>query len=125
MKTTEIINLFGSTFFVCQVLSTFCLNLRRLQHDCIQDRILEGTRFLECIDTNITVQMFKQGNQTFYCIKYEKNTGDINEPDVLSLKLYEDYHIKYVRKVYIRKYLEYLFLYNYSRRGQTLSLIMT
>ena len=40
--------------------------------------------------------MVKRKSQTFYCIKYEKRTGNVNTYDVLSFDLKEDYELKFV-----------------------------
>lgn len=96
MIAKEIIMFFVLIFVTSQLSSVVCLNLERLQNECVRGRPLEGTVKLECVASEVTIQMAKEGNQTFYCIIYEKNSGDILKFDVLSLGLLEDYDLKYV-----------------------------
>lgn len=85
-------------FLVTFVSNALSLNLQRLADDCLRDRMLHETENLKCESLKgVKIQRIQDDNQTFYCIKYEKNTGQINEFDVLSFDLHVDYDLKYVK----------------------------
>lgn len=91
--------MFGIIFCLAFASNVLSLNLDRLADDCLKDRMLHETENLKCESSKgVRVQRVQDVNQTFYCFKYEKKTGQKNnEFDVLSFDLHEDYDLKYVK----------------------------
>lgn len=72
-------------------------NQTRLADECLKGLMLSETENLKCVtDKGVSIQMVKRKLKTFYCIKYEKRTGNVNTYDVLSFDLNEDYELKFV-----------------------------
>lgn len=89
--------------FVTIISSIFCLNLEKLSNECLKNRSLHEEENLNCESLKgVAIHRIQHLNQTFYCIEYEKRTGEQNEFDVLSFDLHEDYSLKYVK--YKEKY---------------------
>lgn len=84
--------------------SVASLSLDRLADDCLKGRPLHATEDLKCsTDRKVGIQRIRERNQTFYCIKYEKKTGDRREFEVLSFDLHEDYELKYASFIHARQ----------------------
>ena len=67
----------------------------------MKGRALGQTKDVDCLTRNeVKVVKLTESSQTFYCIYYEKRTGNLNEFDVLSFDLSsDDYDFKFVRKI--------------------------
>lgn len=93
------------------LLSVLCaigMDFNALSDDCLKNKILHETADLNCITSkNVKIQRIREGNQTFYCIKYEKKSGNRDEFDALTFDLHEDYDLKFV-KTYLRSLLVFL-----------------
>lgn len=75
------------------------LDFVRLTDDCLRGRSLQGNENLRCVTPKgLIVQHMIEDSQTFYCLKYEKKSGNKNEFDVLSFDLHEDYDLKFVSR---------------------------
>lgn len=79
--------------------SVLGFNLTRIADECLKGIMLSETENLKCNTAkDLSVQMIKTRSQSFYCIKYEKKSGNPNDVDVLSFDLNEDdYDLKFVR----------------------------
>lgn len=90
---------FTKVFFVLISLSDIsCLNFTKLSEFCLKSRISESN--LQCTtEKGLQIQKIELGVKKFYCINYEKKTGNENEFDIVAFDLlHEDYDLKFVSK---------------------------
>lgn len=74
-----------------------CLDLGRLSDECLKGKLLSKLQDINCVTLKLVrIQKIQHQNDTFYCITYEKKSGNRNEFDVLSFDLHEDYDLKFV-----------------------------
>lgn len=96
MRAVELRILLILFFFITSIV---CLNLKKASEDCLNGSSLPRNQEISCLTLNgVKINKIERQNQTFYCIYYEKKTGNRNEFDVLSFDLHEDYDLKYVSK---------------------------
>lgn len=95
MKSVELKVL---VLFFYSVSSVFSLDFQRLSDDCLEGASLQKLQDLTCTTSSkgVKIHQIRNQNQTFYCINYEKKTGNRNEFDVLTFDLSGDYDLKYV-----------------------------
>lgn len=94
MKSVELKILF---WFIVSVSSVVSLDFQRLSDDCLEGTSLQKLQDLTCTTPKgVKIHKSRKQNQTFYCINYEKKTGNRNEFDTLSFDLRGDYDLKYV-----------------------------
>jgi hypothetical protein len=80
--------------------SALSFNQTRITEECLSGLMLSETENLKCVtQKGVSVQMVKSNSQTFYCIKYEKKSGNVNMYDLLSFDLAVDYDLKFVSNV--------------------------
>jgi hypothetical protein len=80
--------------------SVLSFNQTRITEECLSGLMLSETENLKCVtQKGVSVQMVKSNLQTFYCIKYEKKSGNVNMYDLLSFDLAVDYDLKFVSSV--------------------------
>lgn len=85
-----------SLFVLIFVSKAICLDLMSLEKNCMEGKSLNETEKVECVGGELKMYVAREGNETFYCINYEKNTGNRYSYDVLSFELNEDYVMLYV-----------------------------
>lgn len=85
-------------FLLAFLFGVNCLDLQKLSDDCLKGKPAPGG--LECTTAKgVQIQRIHEGFQKFYCINYEKKTGNINEFDTLTFDLsHDDYDLKFVSK---------------------------
>ena len=78
------------------LLAVNCLDLLKLNDECLKGKPSQFS--LECITTKgVRVQRIQEGTQKFYCVNYEKKTGNANEFHTLGFNLtLDDYELKFV-----------------------------
>jgi hypothetical protein len=86
-------------YILIACLSTvLCLDFERLMSDCLMGKALHVAENLKCeTSKGVKVQRVQEKNQTFYCIKYERKSGNRNDFDVLSFDLFDDNGLRYVK----------------------------
>jgi hypothetical protein len=96
------------------------INLPQLSDDCIKSRKIQTQRSVECTtEKGVKIEKFTDENLTFYCISYEKKTGELSDFDVLSFDLHEDYDLMLVSKFVSVSQITIKLINKSSRRGQT------
>lgn len=78
--------------------SSFALDFQRLSDGCLQGNLTERQDLQCSTQKGVRIQTSRKSGQTFYCVSYEKKTGNKNEFDILSFDLPNDdyYDLKFV-----------------------------
>lgn len=73
------------------------LNLQQLQNRCLTHQST-APKSLTCITQKKLKMQITRGveNGVFYCLTYEKNTGNVYGFDSLTIELHPDYDLQYV-----------------------------
>lgn len=82
------------------VSSSFGLDLQRLTHACLEGALKDIQDVFCTTQKGVRIQTTRKLSKTFYCVSYEKKTGNKNEFEVLSFDLHnDDYDLTFVSKV--------------------------
>lgn len=78
------------------------IDFSRLSDDCVKSRKIQSPKAVECTTPKgVKIEKYTENDQTFYCISYEKKAGKLDDFDVLSFDLHEDYDLQLVSRFYI------------------------
>lgn len=74
------------------------LDFTQLPDNCLKGSDYDLPKEIDCITSKgVKITKIKSSAKTFYCIQFEKNSGDKNEFDVLSFDLRSsDYDLQFV-----------------------------
>lgn len=87
-------------FFILAIIasSATALDFTKLPQSCLQGNDFDLPKDVECTTgKGVKVTKITSSTRTFYCIQYEKNSGDKKEFDVLAFDLRSsDYDLQFV-----------------------------